>query len=105
MGQRNYCSIWADAIAAPPRIVVWGRHDVVADCGAHRRVYSEPRGLEERQAMNKPRAQQLNLRCRCGADGSPIPCKGGCDLICQRVDEREAAAVTRRLGTIDAARG
>jgi len=48
--------------------------------------------------MNKPRAQQLNLRCRCGADGSPIPCKGGCDLICQRVDEREAAAVTRRLG-------
>jgi len=55
--------------------------------------------------MNKPRAQQLNLRCRCGADGSPIPCKGGCDLICQRVDEREAAAVTRRLGTIDAARG
>ena len=55
--------------------------------------------------MNKQRAQQLNLRCRCGADGSPIPCKGGCDLICQRVDEREAAAVTRRLRMVDAAVG
>ena len=63
------------------------------------------RDLEEKQAMNKQRAQQLNLRCRCGADGSPIPCKGGCDLICQRVDEREAAAVTRRLRMVDAAVG
>lgn len=52
----------------------------------------------ERDRQQRP---SVALRCRCGTETSPIPCRGGCGYICQRIlaesdwvpaeDERRAA--------------
>lgn len=73
-------------------------------------VYTSP-CLETapRRSLAEYKAERLNLRCRCGADGRPIPCKGGCGFICQRI-ERPASfwgddARLRGIGRAEHGRG
>jgi hypothetical protein len=44
--------------------------------------------LESGGIMKENKA--IALRCRCGADGSPIRCVGGCEYLCQRLAEKKA---------------
>lgn len=52
----------------------------------HRPMIGEK--LESGGIMKENKA--IALRCRCGADGSPIRCVGGCEYLCQRLAEKKA---------------